>query len=109
MGIIQHDAVIACLLAGEQVDKVKAWIGGLEPQDQERFLWSPQVTNFTVTVVLVPDGSKEYWEESDRWNDIRAEFIALLRTGFSYEPDWAHVSFGELGRHVEGDGDGLPR
>lgn len=100
MGTIQHNAIIACVFNDEHIEKIKQWISGLDPGEQERFLWGPRVTNMYIPLVLVPDGSKEGWEESDRWDEIRDDFVELLRNGLPYENDWAEVTFGELNTFV---------
>ena len=49
---------------------------------------------------VAPDGSKEYWDESDDGDDKRQVVRQILRES-SAAHHWVEVSFGELGVKVE--------
>lgn len=50
--------------------------------------------NGTASFFVAPDGSKEWWADSDRCDCLRAEFIAVLRREFNTAVDWVEVRFG---------------
>ena len=101
MGVMNHNAVIATTWKKEEVERIKKFA---EFNNSALFLFSNEVTNGYVTVVLVPDGSKEGWEESDDGNDLRKRFIEKLEQA-NYDDgtnpwDWIEVGFGEYGQKV---------
>lgn len=105
MGVIHHHTVIATVNIQENIDKVKAWIYGLPPGKRKRFCDAPAPVNGYHTFILVPDGSKEGWPESDAGDQFRAEFISFLDS-FAYEDgssniSWVEVAYGECGQAVD--------
>ena len=103
MGTMNHNAVIATTWDGKEVERIKKFT---ELNNSALFLFSNEVTNGYITVVLVPDGSKEGWEESDDGDDLRERFIKKLEQA-NYDDgsnpwDWIEVGFGEYGQKVLG-------
>lgn len=60
---------------------------------------TPGVTNDYRSFLVAPDGSKEGWEESDRGDQQRAQFIDYLNTqrydDGSSMLDWIEVAFAD--------------
>jgi hypothetical protein len=98
MGYIRHDAIIAT--SAHRPDLASA-------QRKARRLGltctaivaSP--LNGYVSFLIVPDGSKEGWGDSEEGDSARAEWIEWISEeedeegmGFKRHVDWAHVSFG---------------
>ena len=57
----------------------------------------PGVVNFASTIVMAPDGSKEYWSTSDRGDEVREFFIET----FSKYGTVIEVQWGDHGTKVE--------
>lgn len=105
MGLIQHNAVIATTWNDERFIAVLGWLNGLPPEHRPLFVVGKGITNSYQTIALLPDGSKEGWDTSDRCDALRAAFMERLRED-NYEDGsspwaFADVSFGELGAKVE--------
>jgi hypothetical protein len=104
MGTIQHDSIIAVTAIDRAWEKLTKWVRSLPPNEQNLFLFGPEVTNGYRTIVLTPDGSKEGWAESYRWKYLRSQFIEKIH-GFDYDDgsnpiDFVYVSWGELGPNI---------
>jgi len=104
MGIIHHHTVIATVNIKENISKVQAWIASLPPEKRQRFCDRPAIVNGYHTFILVPDGSKEGWSESDEGDRFRFEFIKFLDS-FVYADgssnvSWVEVGFGEYGQAI---------
>ena len=104
MGIINHNAIIATTWDNKEIKRLKKWIGKLERNDQFHFILGQAFTNSYQTIVLVPDGSKEGWDESERWDNIREKFIKELDKG-AYDDgsnswDYVEIGFGEYGEKI---------
>lgn len=59
---------------------------------------TPETTNGYRAFLVPPDGSKEGWDESERGDERRAQFVKWLRS-YSYSDgssplDWIEVQFG---------------
>lgn len=77
MGIINHNAIIATTWNTEVFGKVSEFTKNNNPNV---FLLSDKQINGYRTIVLVPDGSKEGWPESDEFDDLRDRFIKKLES-----------------------------
>lgn len=104
MGTMHHNAVIATTWNEKQVDKARAWVAKLPDPWRQLFLFGMGVVNGQQTVVMIPDGSKEGWGESDKGDNYRAEFRSWIAEQ-AYEDgsnpwDVIEVAFGELGTEV---------
>jgi len=87
MGEYKHEAVIATVSANH----LEAVTGFWEqmPERYREFLVGPiGRTGDAASFALMPDGRKEYRQESIEMDEVREDFIALLRT---LDADWAHV------------------
>jgi hypothetical protein len=102
MGTIQHHAVIATTTNRLAYEQAVAWCrertGQYVEGGENAFGYS--------TLTLLPDGSKEGWEESDNGNKERMEFILMLGGARGSLPlgkvwDYVEVSYGELGAKIE--------
>jgi hypothetical protein len=91
MGYINHNAIV-----------VTSWKSGplAEAHGQARRLFGALVsdiidgtTNGYASFFVAPDGSKEGWTESDKWDEARAEFKDLLRAKYD-DCEWAEISYG---------------
>ena len=103
MGVENHNAVIATTSDPVLVEKMRYWIADLE-ELSERFLVGPKIMNGCITIVLVPDGSKEGWHESDESDALRMAFIKRIKED-DYEDGsspwrWLEIGFGEYGQKV---------
>lgn len=108
MGVIQHNAVIATTWDYKFYERLKGLIDAGYLQGY--FFCGEPVVNGYRTIVLLPDGSKEGWVESDRGDEQRKNFIRCLES-FAYEDDsncwsWVEVSYGELGAYLLTEGEG---
>lgn len=91
MGYIAHDAVIVTVsgyVKDRTVDPVMPDIEGFRESMPAAFRHLlvgpiPTVTNGDFSYVLLPDGSKEGWRDSDTGDEWRLRFIALF--SWSYE------------------------
>lgn len=108
MGVVNHNAVIATIEDYPALDShyavVIEWISSLTHTEQQLFLVGRGWVNGSRTIVLIPDGSKEGWAESDRGNDLRKRFIERLREDDFEDGScpWRYVEigFGEFGQAV---------
>ena len=106
MGIIHNHALI--LNAGDteslrkSVAEVQAFasrffsLGEASPFS-DLIVVVPSAVNFTVTVFMAPDGSKEGWQTSHNSDTIRAFFIEEL----SQYGEIIEVQWGEFGKKME--------
>ena len=102
MGLVQHHALIATTSWDERIEKAKAWIDLLEPEDREFFLISPVGVNGETSIVLFPDGSKEGWPQSEQGDVRREQFIEQV---LKKDPGWMWIegTFGERGSAITRD------
>lgn len=103
MGVENNNAIIATTRNSEEVARIKEWVEGLESMKDLFLFGSPQINNKT-TVVMVPDGSKEGWTESDAGDNLRSLFIKEIEKA-NYENgsnpwDFIEVGYGEFGQKV---------
>jgi hypothetical protein len=54
---------------------------------------TPASVNASKSFFIAPDGSKEWWDESDRCNAAREQYVAWLREQGHVE--WVEVQFGD--------------
>lgn len=103
MGTIHNHAVIATTWSQEEFLKVREWADKLDPCWRRLFLFSNKNINDSMTVVMVPDGSKEGWKDSDFGDRLRSEFLTHLSKlnseGFT-SWDFLEVEYGELGQSI---------
>jgi hypothetical protein len=102
MGLIQHHAVVATTWNEEEYIEILQFIVGLDVDDQEFFLFDekPHINGYR-TIVLVPDGSKEGWDESVKGDLRRNNFIKRLTDNLYW--NFVEVSFGEIRSKIERD------
>ncbi len=90
MGLIQHNAII-----------VTGWeIEGAHELAVEAFgsLVSPLVpgaASQTYSFLIAPDGSKEGWSTSDKYDRLRSQFKDQLESLADFHGYWVEVCFGE--------------
>lgn len=103
MGVMNNNAIIATTWSSEEVERIKRWVAAL-PKMQSLFLFGGEEMNGEITVVMVPDGSKEGWDESDFGDQLRACFIKELEkanySDGSNPWDFVEVGYGEFGQKV---------
>lgn len=126
MGYIRHDAIVAIGYWSPsesersetelQIDELRAEM--VDPKfgnDESHLLIGPiqAAVNGYTSYAYLPDGSKEYWDTSDRHNEWRERFRAILNATGRFniltaefgddEPGWLVASvdaFGETEVHV---------
>lgn len=113
MGYMKHEAVIVTTWFGQHdrmpdMDAFRASI----PEQFRPLVIGPvlSVTNGYYTYALLPDGSKEGWDDSDIGDEVRMAFLDLFPERYSDGSSrhcWVHVAFGadhraEVGDTVEG-------
>lgn len=101
MGIINHNAIIATTYDDERAEALRDWI---VEHGLNLFAECKALVNSYHTFVLVPDGSKEGWTESDTVDTLRDGFVSRLAAdqfGDGSSPwAWVEVGFGEYGQKV---------
>lgn len=95
MGYMRHDAIVVTSWKSEAIEEAaaKARECGLEVIGP-----SGVVTNGIRTLLVCPDGSKEGWDESDKFDGKRAKFLEYLN-GVRYEDSssclsWVALAYG---------------
>jgi hypothetical protein len=91
VGYIKHEAVIATIWEGRN-KAIEAWRDSLS--ERERGLVAGPLIAFAngdATYVIAPDGSKEGWADSNRGEELREQFIRLVKNA---KGDYVHVAFG---------------
>lgn len=111
MGVMHHNAVIATVFNQDYFNDMKKWIEELEVEKtfvgldpKKLFIFGGGIANDYHTIVLVPDGSKEGWPDSDVGDKLREVFIAKLNS-MAYDDGsscwrWIEVGFGEIGQEI---------
>jgi len=100
MGTIHHNSVLVTTCFEKSFERIRLWIDRLPEETKRLFVLGPVVTNGYQTVVLIPDGSKEGWSESDDGDSLRAAFIEFIKKDKDDFSDWIEVGYGELGQEV---------
>ena len=104
MGIINHNAVVATTWNENEVLRIKEWVKSLDEKTQAAFLFGPRVVNGYATVILVPDGSKEGWDESTKGDVLRSRFTSKLEESNHNDGsspwDYVEIGYGEFGQKV---------
>ena len=98
MGVINHNAIIATTEINTEANKAWAWVESLPEQEAFKFARGLPQTNRFETIILVPDGSKEGWDESIAGANLRCKFRDYLKTRRMW--NWVEVGFGEYGQKV---------
>lgn len=97
MGTIQHHTIIATTWNSDHFDEIRRWVDTLEPRFRECFAFQEaEVTNGYRSLVLFPDGSKEGWDTSAAFDDLRDELIDRLQRRWN----WVEATFGEIDRRI---------
>lgn len=104
MGIVNHNTVIATTWDKKTFGAALEWCRRNLPE--HRYIWQdaePALNGYR-TLVLLPDGSKEGWSESDVGDAQRDTLIAALELD-NYDDgsspwEWVEVGFGEYGQKV---------
>ncbi len=103
MGTIQHNAIIATTAYEKEIVAVREWVDRQQPETflnpQRMFLFGPEMVNGETTVVLIPDGSKAGWAESNEGDKLRERFRNWLK-GHAPRWRWVEVSYGEWGERI---------
>ena len=95
MGYIKHHAIV---ITTWQEDLVPKLLASARELDLEVLSSGPTYINGYSTIIILPDGSKEGWEESDRGDSMRTLFKTRLQD-FEYEDgssplEWVEVAYG---------------
>ena len=105
MGVINHDVVLATTWRSIHFDRMWVWIQSLNEYEKPLFIRGDSKMNNYKTIILLPDGSKEGWEDSLKGDELREKFIHQIKK-HAFEDksspwDWVWVSYGEYGQKVE--------
>lgn len=92
MGIINHNAII---VVGD-VERIDRAYQAARAFELIVTSIVDSKTNGYASFMVAPDGSKEGWDTSDRFNDLRDSFINWLEVEGEGWYNWIEVSFGEL-------------
>ncbi len=96
MGYIRHHAIIVTTWKREFAILAREYAQNLGMQASEILETS---TNGVMTFMVGPDGSKEFWPESDSGDKRRADFIIWLDTmrweDGSTPMKWVEVQYGD--------------
>jgi hypothetical protein len=102
MGVMNHNCIVATTSNDEKADELQKWIKGLNREEQQLFVRAGSWVNQYFTFMLVPDGSKEGWEESHRGDFLRNRLIERLNEDNHEDGsspwDWVELGFGEYGQ-----------
>ena len=101
MGYMRHHAIIVTSWDKESI--TAAHQKAHELFENQNFLGvisyiteiTPEVTNGYRSFLISPDGSKEWWDTSDRGDHIRAKFIQWLVSQKDNWCEYAEVQFGD--------------
>ena len=97
MRIINHNCIIATTCNQKCVSRIWEWVNTLPHNGHLLFVQSPKtIVNGYHTTIMIPDGSKEAWPESDQGDDFRKQFIERLELD-NYDDEsspWAYVEVG---------------
>ena len=107
MGVENNNAILATTWNQDEVRRVIEWLQGLDDNLRRYFLIGPPLMNNRTTIVMIPDGSKEGWEDSAVGDVLRGKFIDVLHEG-QLDPDdpsdsywdYVEVGYGEFGQHI---------
>jgi len=104
MGVENNNAIVATTWSKEEVDRISRFIESLPGEDGKMFVVGPPLINNKTTVVMLPDGSKKGWAESEACDELRDRFVVELEKsnyGDGSNPwDFVEVGFGEFGQKV---------
>lgn len=93
MGYMRHHAIVVTCF-GEKIEiahkKAKEIIGD---ELVSAIIDSP--INGYKSFFICPDGSKEYWNESDKYEARRTIFIGWLKHEDNYSYNWALIQYGD--------------
>ena len=104
--MIQHDSIIATTWDRDVFRRFEEWLKSRSEDEQSLVIRGGSWINSYKTFVVLPDGSKEGWEESEKGNAFRKAVIHRLEADCysdgSSPWSWVEVSFGECGTHING-------
>lgn len=96
MGRMRHHAIV--VTCWDETELIAARAAALTAGCAVTLI-GPPTTNGYVSFLVVPDGSKEGWPESDRGDTARDTFVAWIRAHTygdgSNRYDWAEVQYGD--------------
>ncbi|MEX3315663.1 hypothetical protein [Sulfitobacter sp. PS-8MA] len=103
MGTMRHHAIIVTSWDKGAIDEAHAKAADLMEHVSGIV---PGVVNGQASFAVLPDGSKEWWDTSDKADEARAQFIEWM--GSRKYLDYAAVSFGELSATFETNCNPIP-
>lgn len=105
MGVENNNAILATTWSDEKATAFQSWIDtDLSDTERELIVRAGSWVNGKHSFAVMPDGSKEGWDESDAGDALRERIITRLGED-NYEDDsspweWVEVGFGEFGQKV---------
>ncbi len=92
MGFMRHDAIVVTSFDKKYAQKAAQEARGLGLSVTDIVIG----INAEASFLIAPDGSKEFWPESDEGDRARTIWIAWAKQQYDKGVyfDWAHVSFG---------------
>jgi hypothetical protein len=105
MGVINNNAIIATTRSDEKAAGFQSWIDSeLSEKERELIVRTGSWVNGFHSFAVMPDGSKEGWEESDAGDAVRERVVTRLGEdndeNGSSPWKWVEVGFGEYGQKV---------
>lgn len=91
MGYTRHHAILVTSFGEIDIKKAHSYAETLFDVEMVSAIASSPV-NFYWSFVVFPDGSKEYWPDSDRFDELRKKFVEYLKDKYLY---FAHVQYGD--------------
>ena len=102
MGYIMHDAIIVTAFRDQDAvaGRDKAEELGLPVSNLVR-----SMVNGYTTFLIAPDGSKEGWSDSDKYDGIRARWLEWAHKAYAdgMYLKWCHVRYGESPAYTVGE------
>jgi hypothetical protein len=105
MGYIMHDAIIVTAFRKPDAETALAKARSLEIPTSDLVA---SAINGYYTFLIAPDGSKEGWADSDKFDKLRAQWIEWAGKQYAENVflDWIYVRYGESPPYVAGSSRG---
>lgn len=103
MGYIRHHALIVTSCFEGVMEETHNQAIEIAKKHKKEHLVSPIINsrmNSYETFMIIPDGSKEGWEDSETGNDIRSKLISYMKNRAEQDdcyfmPGWVLVQYGD--------------
>ena len=104
MGVRNNECILATTSIQEAVNTVAEWATHLSEVHRKQIIFAAGLVNNTITIILVPSGSKKGWDADTDTKHLRNEFISILES-LAYDDgsnpfSWVEVGYGEYGQKI---------